>query len=303
MAEELRAALPAAVTAQLDLQSLKPVPAHFADAQLQGSESDLLFSARVAGQRALVYVLIEHQSRPDRFMPLRLLRYIARILDAYRREHPRARRLPAVIPLVLCHDRRPWPYPLELGALYDLPENARQALAPFLPDFRFILDDLAAVDVTQLSARSVSPLVAVALFALKRARHAADLLPELLVITRQFAALEHSPAPDEQIAALLAYIWRVGQIDPRVLLEFTETHGGPKLESIMKTAAERLLDEREAKGEAQGQAKALLRLMLRKFGSVPPAVEASVGCASAEQLERWIERVLFADSAQDVVRD
>ena len=115
-AEELRAVLPQAIAAQLDLSSLQPLPVRFADAKLQGAESDLLFSARVAGRKALLYVLVEHQSVPDRFMPLRLLRYIGRILDRYRRDHPRARRLPAVIPIVLCHDLQPWPYPADLGA-------------------------------------------------------------------------------------------------------------------------------------------------------------------------------------------
>lgn len=46
MAEELRAVLPPALIAHLDLASLTPVPARFIDAQLQGAESDLLFSAR-----------------------------------------------------------------------------------------------------------------------------------------------------------------------------------------------------------------------------------------------------------------
>jgi hypothetical protein len=42
MAEELRAVLPPALAAHLDLSSLHPLPAHFADAHLQGAESDLL---------------------------------------------------------------------------------------------------------------------------------------------------------------------------------------------------------------------------------------------------------------------
>jgi predicted transposase/invertase (TIGR01784 family) len=83
MAEELRAVLPGEVAAQLDFTSLTPIPARFVDAQLQGAESDLLFSAQFAGRSAFVYVLVERQSEPDRFMPLRLLRYIGRILDVY----------------------------------------------------------------------------------------------------------------------------------------------------------------------------------------------------------------------------
>jgi predicted transposase YdaD len=306
MADELRAALPPQATAHLDLSSLRQLPAHFVDGHLQGSESDLLFSVRAAGRRAFIYVLVEHQSRPDRFMALRLLRYIGRILDAYRRSNPGARRLPAVIPLVLCHDRKPWPYPTDLGALYDLSREARLDLGSLLPDFRFVLDDLATCDVSQLTDRAVSPLVTVALFALKRARHAPYLLTEMLRIAQEFAALERVTAPDEQIAALLHYILRVGHVNPHQLLAFAKAHAGPKLETIMKTAAEQLLEEGEAKGRAegeiQGQAKTLLKLAQKKFGAVPPEVESAIRSATAEQLDRWIDRVLSSESAEEIVR-
>jgi hypothetical protein len=310
MAEELRAVLPRDVAAHVDLTSLAPLPAHFADSHLDGAESDLLFSARVAGRRALIYLLIEHQSAPDRFMPLRLLRYVARILDDYRLKNPRARRLPAVIPVVLAHDLRPWPYPLDLGALYDLTSEAKEHLAPYLPDFRFVLDDLAAIDTEQLVARASSPLVALTLFVLQRARHATDLLGELRLLSEHLAALENERVPREQIATALWYIWHVGRIAPADLLAFTRSHAGPTLENIMKTAAEQLRDEGRAEGEAKGRAEgeakgraeALLKLIQLKFGAVPPDVACAIQAASVAQLDRWVERVLSAERAEDVVQ-
>ncbi len=310
MAEELRAVLPADVAAHVDLASLAPLPAHFADSHLDGAESDLLFSARVAGRRALIYVLIEHQSAPDRFMPLRLLRYVARVLDDYRLKNPRARKLPAVIPVVLAHDLRPWPYPLDLGALYDLTSEAKEHLAPYLPDFRFILDDLAAIDSAQLVARARSPLVALTLFVLQRARHSTDLLSELRLLSGHLAALENERVPREQIATTLWYIWRVGRVSPADLLEFARSHAGPTLENIMKTAAEQLLDQGRAEGEARGRAEgeargraeALLKLVQLKFGAVPDDMAQAIQTASAEQLDRWLGRVLSSESCDEILR-
>jgi hypothetical protein len=291
------------------------------DAQLRGTESDLLFSAQVADRPALIYVLVEHQSEPDRFMPLRLLRYIGRILDAHRRQHPAEQLLPAVIPIVLCHDLKPWPYPCDLASLYDLSAEAKRDLAPFLPDFRFLLDDLAALEITALAARATSALVTVTVFALKRARHADDLLSELLVIAQEFGALEHATVPDEQLAALLQYIWNIAGVDHAQLLRFTRSHAGPKLEGMMKTPAEQCRDEGraegraeglarglaegeargEARGEAKGRAEALLKLIQLKFGVVPSEVSGTIAAASIEQLDHWIARVLNAQSAADVV--
>jgi hypothetical protein len=91
------------------------------------------------------------------------------------------------------------------------------------------------------------------------------------------------------------------------------------LEAIMKTTAEQLIEQGEARGELkgeargelrgkalgllEGQARSLRKLMQRKFGPLPAAVEAAIGTASLEQLDRWLDRVLFAETAEDTIRE
>src|SRR6187399_1970474 len=79
-AAELRAVLPAALVARTDFSTLALCPGSYIDENLAGSQSDLLFSVKVDGKPSLIYVLFEHQSSPDKLMPLRLLGYIVRIL-------------------------------------------------------------------------------------------------------------------------------------------------------------------------------------------------------------------------------
>jgi hypothetical protein len=88
------------------------------------------------------------------------------------------------------------------------------------------------------------------------------LLSELMCIAQEFAALERVTAPDEQIAALLHYIVRVSHVKPRHWLAFAQAHAGPKLETIMKTTAEQLLergsqgrDPRAGKDAAQARSE------------------------------------------------
>ena len=76
--------------------SLRRAAGSFIDQELRGSASDLLFEVRsaAAAPRQWLYLLFEHQSQPDRWMALRLLRYCCRIWEADRRDYPR-RAVPA----------------------------------------------------------------------------------------------------------------------------------------------------------------------------------------------------------------
>ncbi len=76
----LRAYLPESLARDLAWSSLTVRDASFIDEQMRDSESDLLYAIeRTAGdQPAWLYVLLEHQSKPDRWMPFRLLKYCRR---------------------------------------------------------------------------------------------------------------------------------------------------------------------------------------------------------------------------------
>jgi predicted transposase/invertase (TIGR01784 family) len=144
-ASQLRAVLPGALAARLDLDRLTQVPDSFVDEALKWRYSDLLFTAPLDGHQAFIYVLVEHQSRTDPLMAFRMLRYVIRIWDHYLRGHQQARRLPVVIPLVVHHGRRPWASPVQLLDLLDLDPGTISAAGQYLPRFEFLLDDLTRV--------------------------------------------------------------------------------------------------------------------------------------------------------------
>src|SRR5688572_16471089 len=59
---------------KLDFTTLKRVNASYVSVELKGREGDLLWKLRLRdGSPAYVYLLIEHQSRVDRFMAVRLM--------------------------------------------------------------------------------------------------------------------------------------------------------------------------------------------------------------------------------------
>jgi hypothetical protein len=140
--------LPAGLTGRLDLNKLTRVPGSFVDAELRWRHSELLFTAPLEHQEAFIYILVEHQSSPDPLMAFRILRYLIRIWDNYL-----ATRLPAVIPLVVHHNRPPWTGPTDIRQLLDLDPDTAEAVGDYLPQLRFLLDDLARLDEPALRCR------------------------------------------------------------------------------------------------------------------------------------------------------
>ncbi len=61
--------------------------------------------------------------------------------------------------------------------------------------------------------------------------------------------------------------------------------------------------EGRVEGRREGEAEILLRQMERKFGPVSDAHRKRVQQAECDQLLQWAERILIADSVEDVFRD
>jgi hypothetical protein len=59
--------------------------------------------------------------------------------------------------------------------------------------------------------------------------------------------------------------------------------------------------EGQAEGRAEGSARLLLKLLQLKFGPLPESVIGRVHSAGIEELDRWGERVLSAQSLEDVL--
>ncbi|HEX7669247.1 MAG TPA: Rpn family recombination-promoting nuclease/putative transposase [Polyangiaceae bacterium] len=292
-AAELRTVLPKELSSRLDWASLALSPASFVDERLKGREADLLFSVRCQGRDAFLYLLLEHQSTSDVLMPFRLLRYVVRIWDAFLQGHPDARKLPAVIPVVIHHSDAGWSTPTELLALIDLDEHALEAVSPFVPRFRFLLDDLAVGADDTLRVRSEAAVATAGLLLLARGRTSPDLLSDLWRWLDLFRSVVVAPNGLSALVALMTYALDVGDIRPDDLYQFVRQLGPEATEAHM-TGAQRLREE--------GKADLLLRQLEFRFGPLPVAASGRVRNANPGEVELWAERVLTAPDLDGVFR-
>src|SRR5262245_8300368 len=116
----LRAIVPPALAEAVDWATLELRPGSFVDAALKAQHTDLLYAASWRdGGEMLMYFLFEHLSAPpkDGLMAYRLLCYKARIWERWRAEHPKARTLPMILPIVMYHGATSWSEPRWFDAL------------------------------------------------------------------------------------------------------------------------------------------------------------------------------------------
>jgi hypothetical protein len=171
--------VPAALSERADWSTLRGLPGTYIDERLAERRSDLLFSVALrGGPTVLIYVLLD-QSEPDRWMALRLLGYVHRIWEAWLREHSTARRLPAVLPVVVHHGESGWTAAASLSELYDLDAETLQVLRPYLPGLRFLLDDVGGMPMEFLEQRPMTDYGRLALLVLKRVRQSPDLVADI----------------------------------------------------------------------------------------------------------------------------
>jgi predicted transposase/invertase (TIGR01784 family) len=143
---ELELVLPADLRVHLELATLEVVPGSFVDEALRHTHTDLLYRVGTKeGPEALVYVVFEHQSSPDATMPFRLLRYLVRVWQRWLRDHPDAKKLPIVLPVLLHHGDGRWQASPDFASMLDAGPALLEAVEPYQPHFRFVLDDLAAL--------------------------------------------------------------------------------------------------------------------------------------------------------------
>ena len=98
--------LPLKIRKLVDTSTVKLEKDTFIDEDLKASYTDVLFSVKIDKQDGFIYILAEHQSKPEHFMSFRLLKYMVRILDHYKAQNLEATHLPMILPLVIYNGKQ-----------------------------------------------------------------------------------------------------------------------------------------------------------------------------------------------------
>jgi predicted transposase YdaD len=211
-AGELRSVLPAALSEAIDWTTLRVEEGTLLAPDLTERFADLLYSVRLAGHGAWIYVLFEHQSTADRMMVARALISVARIWDRLLAADRDLTMLPPVIPVLLTHAEGGWHCPRELTDVLDVGDGPfRAAMLELVPRMSLaVVDDLTLVDDDALEARPLPTFAKMALAVLRDVRDAPDLTAALRQLhARWMSRLDDGDPRDERaLRAVLGYIPR-----------------------------------------------------------------------------------------------
>jgi predicted transposase/invertase (TIGR01784 family) len=285
-----RHVLPPALAHAIDWSTLALEPGSYVDEALAQSHGDLLFSAQVGDHKALLYVLLEHQSRSDPRMPYRALRYVMRIWD--RHFDKQVEPLPLILALVISHAPGGWTAPVHLHELIAPSPASLEGVAPFVPSFKILVDDLAHLSNELIEQRALETFPELVLRVLRDARDSDRLDLDIGRLAQLASKLLAAPSGIAAVSQVLHYIAQVceGLHYDDFCAKLREHL--PEAERPIMTAAEELMQ----KGRAQGQVTMLVRQLTRKFGDLPAEYRARLEAATTELLEHYADRVLIAPS-------
>jgi predicted transposase/invertase (TIGR01784 family) len=285
--------LPAEVSALLDLDTLSLEEDTFIDEEMQQHQADLLYQVRLHdGQIAYVYFLFEHKSYPDRLVALQLLRYLVRFWE--QQVSAGQLPLPPVMPLVVYHGERSWPYPTTFEALVEIPA----ALRPYLPHFNYFLSDFSHLSDETIRGE-ISLRVSLAVL---RSIFDPDLQQELDGLIDLIFQLSKQQTGLEYIRTILYYLSEATDRVSRADLQKALLRQGTQGENVMATIAQEFIqqgieqgiEQGIKQGVEQGVEKSIRRVLQRRFGDVPEEINKQLAGLTAAELEEMLDTAVVA---------
>ncbi len=277
----LQTQLPAALASAISWKELRREEGSFIDSQFRASESDLLFSAPLHGRKAFIYILFEHQRHFDRWIALRLLRYMVRIWEDYCKATAAAEKLPLIVPVVLAQNATRWEIPTQFSKLIDLSGEVRGVAGQFCPEFTFRLIQLVEMTYDEMAG---SPAAVLILRAFK-----AETMSELLAAELWDEALIlASPSTFE---AILRYILATGEVDMAAFDSKVQELQSAQLRATAMTLGQQY----RQKGHQEGRQEAIIAILEARFADVPEGLrEAILEIHEADRLQALIRSAATA---------
>ncbi|WGL94019.1 Rpn family recombination-promoting nuclease/putative transposase [Arsenophonus nasoniae] len=231
--------LPEEIKSLCNLETIRAESSSFIDEEMKSYQSDILYSVNTKKGKGYLYLLIEHQSTPDKLIAWRLMRYSMAAMQ----KHLEAghKKLPLVYPILFyCGEQSPHPYStdwLDCFSGRDLAENI------YMKPFKL-------VDVTTLEDGEIMQHRRIALLELVqkhiRQRDMSELLHEIAKL------LSYDYYTEKQAVTMMNYLIQEGNTENPQKFITDIAKKSKKHEGAFMNIAQGLIQEGMQKGKLQG---------------------------------------------------
>ncbi|HEQ1858254.1 TPA: Rpn family recombination-promoting nuclease/putative transposase [Providencia alcalifaciens] len=243
--------LPEHIKQLCDFDTLSLINSAFIDSKLRTRFSDVLYSVQTKAGDSYIYLLVEHQSTPDKLMSWRLMHYAFMAMNQHLQQGHKT--LPLVVPILFYHGEAS-PYPYKGSWTQCLPHAE---IAHDLYSSPFPLVDITVVEDTEIVSHRK---IAVMELAMKHKK----LRNDHQRVTEHFVQILNNHYNDkDDVITILNYLFIIMDSPyytyiVETLIDQAENHRG----AIMNIA-QRLKNEGIEEGEKKNQLKvALMSLQL-----------------------------------------
>lgn len=285
----LQSFLPEEIQSHTDFDSLQVYPGEYIDSELKGSFSDLVYKVNINNNPAYLYLLFEHQSTAETLMAFRFTHLWDKILKG----QSQAKRLPAILPLVLYQGKAIWSAPLQLN---DLIEKPNRDFDRYMPQLEYILVDLAQKNIDSMVDDAHCQVV----LHLMSAAATAKLLPILQAHGELIAAILSKDSGLDLIEILFRYSASIdNSIDLNSFQEIiTDSVDADNRGQLMETFIEQLENKGRFERRVEGEVKMLKSMIQLKL---PSASAVKLDHYSSEQLETIGQKLMTCDTLDEVL--
>lgn len=284
--------LPPKLASLIDWTSLSVGAETTIDAERRRRQADAVFHCKATrGEKLLLVLQLEHQARPDRDMPRRMLE-----MAVARMGPDRSGPLPSIVSVVFYQGPERWTGPRSLSE-----QRGHDELMPGMVHLEPIFIDLARLPPEQLPSedddQTVGLRFTLELMALARQP---DLWAQVARRARMLGRLRAGPLRDH----LLGYIQHVASCGPTAdelatidgALAGEGSNMGAWMEQLIQEGIERGIE----RGEASGAVRTLRRALQRRFGALSEVHEERLQQATLDEVDRLVERLFTARSLDEL---
>ncbi|MEO5334027.1 MAG: Rpn family recombination-promoting nuclease/putative transposase [Magnetococcus sp. YQC-5] len=290
----------------LDFSTLEKVNPIYVTDDFRKRIDDLVWKIcwRGTNRWLYIYLILEPQSSVDDIMALRNGLYELLLYQDLRQSGKflPGQKFPPVVPIVLYNGTNRWTAAMDVA---DLIEESPPGLEAYRPHMRYVLVDEHRYQDGDL--KSMHNVVA-GLFRLEKSRTLEDVRQ---VITELLTWLK-GPEQQELRRSFAKWLSRIllprlskkDILIPEAILEMNELEEVHTMlaETVEEWTRAWMLDG-ERKGEQKGEASMLMRLLQRRFGTLPLWVSEKMANAELPVLEEWGLRFVDAHSLEEVFAD